>query len=262
MADQTIRFDDGAAYEKYMGVWSQLAGEFFLKWLAPGRSLRWVDIGCGNGAFTELIAQHCSPISIQGVDPSEGQLAYARTRSASRIAEFRKGDALALPFREDEFDVAVMALVLVFVPDPARGLAEMCRVVRPGGTVAAYMWDMVGGGFPLDPIIEEMRAMGFAPQRPPRMDASSLATMETLWRQAGLETVESRSITVSRTFSDFDSLWITNTAAASLASTIANLSGTDLDALRDRLRSRLPPDEHGRIMYQARANAVKGRVPI
>jgi hypothetical protein len=124
------------------------------------------------------------------------------------------------------------------------------------------MWDMLGGGFPLDPNIEEMRAMGYAPPRPQRMDASSLATMETLWRQAGLETVESRSITVSRTFADFDSFWTVNTAAASLASVVASMPDSDLGVLRDRLRLRLPSDVNGRITYEARANAIKGRVSL
>ena len=148
MAEQTIRFDDGAAYEQMMGIWSRSAGEIFLDWLAPPSGLRWIDVGCGNGAFTELLVERCAPAEVQGIDPSEGQLAFARTRPASRVAEFRQGDAMALPFPADRFDAAVMALVLVFVPDPAKGVAEMVRVVSPGGIVAAYMWDMLGAAFP------------------------------------------------------------------------------------------------------------------
>ena len=160
MVEQKIRFDDGAAYEQMMGIWSRFAGEIFLDWLAPPSGLRWIDVGCGNGAFTQLLVERCAPAEVQGIDPSEGQLAFARTRSTSRVAEFRQGDAMALPFPADRFDAAVMALVLIFVPDPAKGIAEMARVVRPGGTVATYMWDMLGGGFPIDPILVEMRAMG------------------------------------------------------------------------------------------------------
>ena len=129
-----IRFDDGAAYERYMGKWSQLAGETFLDWLAPESGLRWLDVGCGNGAFTEMIVERCAPVSVHGIDPSEAQLAFARTRPASRVAQFRQGDAMALPFPDDTFDAAVMPLVIFFVPDPARGVAEMARVVCPGGT--------------------------------------------------------------------------------------------------------------------------------
>ena len=186
MVEQKIRFDDGAAYEQMMGIWSRFAGEIFLDWLAPPSGLRWIDIGCGTGAFTELLVERCAPVEVQGIDPSEGQLAFARTRPASRVAEFRQGDAMALPFPADRFDAAVMALVLVFVPEPAKGIEEMVRVVRPGGTVATYMWDMLGGGFPLDPILVEMRAMGLTPPRPPRMEASRMEMLHDLWTGAGI----------------------------------------------------------------------------
>jgi len=160
MTEPQIRFDDGAAYERIMGIWSQLAGEQFLDWLAPAGSLRWIDVGCGNGAFTELIVQRCAPAGVEGVDPSQEQLAFARTRPASRIAKFTQGDAMALPFADKSFDVAVMALVIFFVPNPAKGIAEMVRAVRAGGSVAAYAWDMYGGGFPWDSVQSELRALG------------------------------------------------------------------------------------------------------
>src|SRR6516165_4230024 len=140
MAESQIRFEDGAAYERAMGNWSRRAGSTFLDWLAVPPGLKWVDIGCGNGAFTELIVERCAPAEVQGIDPSEGQLAFAHTRSAARVAKFGRGDATSLPFPADTFDVATMALVISFVPDPIKGVAEMVRVVRPGGTVAAYVW--------------------------------------------------------------------------------------------------------------------------
>jgi len=98
MTNNTIRFDDGSAYEQYMGKWSRLAGEIFLNWLPPETGLRWLDVGCGNEAFTEMLVERCAPVLVQRIDPSEAQLAYARTRSPSRIAQFRAGDAMALPF--------------------------------------------------------------------------------------------------------------------------------------------------------------------
>src|SRR5262245_59313384 len=170
MAQETIQFNDGAAYEQMMGIWSRSAGQIFLDWLAPPKGLRWIDVGCGNGAFTELLVERCAPSEVQGIDPSEGQLAYARTRPGARMAEFRQGDAMALPFPDDRFAAAVMALVLVFGPQPAKGVAEMARVVMPGGTVTAYMWDMDGGGFPLRSPLEEVRAMGLPAPRPPQME--------------------------------------------------------------------------------------------
>ena len=93
MAGGQIRFEDGAAYERMMGTWSRLAGAIFLDWLAPRSGLRWIDVGCGNGAFTELLVERCAPTEVQGIDPSEAQLAFARSRPAARIAEFRQGDA-------------------------------------------------------------------------------------------------------------------------------------------------------------------------
>ena len=95
-----------------------------------------------------MLVECCAPISVQGIDPSEAQLAFARTRPASRVAQFRQGDAMTQPFPDDIFDVAVMPLVIFFVPNPEKGVAETVRVVRPGGTVTAYPWDMYGGGFP------------------------------------------------------------------------------------------------------------------
>src|SRR5437016_14243467 len=93
MAEQQIRFVDGAAYERMMGTWSRLAGEIFIDWLAPRSGLRWIDVGCGNGAFTQLIVDRCWPAEVQGIDPSEAQLAFARARPAARVAQFGPGEA-------------------------------------------------------------------------------------------------------------------------------------------------------------------------
>jgi SAM-dependent methyltransferase len=223
--------------------------------------LRWIDIGCGNGAFTELVVDRCAPAEVHGVDPSEAQLAFARTRPAARLAQFQKGDAMALPFPEHRFDVAVMALVIFFVPDPAKGIAEMVRVLHPGGTAAAYAWDMLGGGFPGDPIQTEMRAMGFNPPLPPSAGASRIDALRQLWTGAGLDAVETREITVQRTFADFDDFWAICLLGGSIGPTIAAMTPQDSEQLKARVRERLPPDAAGRITFPSRANAVKGRVP-
>jgi SAM-dependent methyltransferase len=260
LTDQ-IRFNDGAAYERYMGKWSLLAGETFLDWLAPKSGLRWLDVGCGNGAFTEILVERCAPVSVQGIDPSEEQLAYARTRSLSRVAQFHQGDAMALPFPDDKFDAVVMPLVIFFVPDPARGVAEMARVVCPGGIVTAYAWDMVGGGFPYEALQAEMRGLGVAVPVPPSPDASRIDAMRDLWTGAGLVRVETREITVQRTFDDFDDYWATVLGGPSVGPQLAAMASADLALLKARMRARLPADTNGRITYSARANAVKGRVP-
>jgi ubiquinone/menaquinone biosynthesis C-methylase UbiE len=256
-----IRFDDGAAYERIMGAWSRLVGEIFLDWIAPRPGLRWVDVGCGNGAFTELLVERFAPAEVQGIDPSEGQLKYAQARPATRLAEFRQGDAMALPFPAHKFDAAVMALVIFFVPDPAKGVAEMVRVVSPGGTVAAYAWDMAGGGFPRQPIQTELLAMGFPPVRFPSFDASKMDNLQNLWRDAGLDNVETRKIEVQRTFADFDDFWATAMLGSTIGPTVAAMTSSDREQLKTRVRARLPANGTGHITYGAWANAVKGRVP-
>jgi SAM-dependent methyltransferase len=258
MGTHEIRFTDGAAYERYMGVWSRLAGETFLDWLAPKPGLRWLDVGCGNGAFTEMLADRCAPASIDGVDPSEEQLAFARTRPALLSARFRKGDAMALPFAEEAFDAAVMPLVIFFVPVPAQGVAEMARVVGPGGSVSAYGWDMVGGGFPYHALQAEVRGMGIEVPSEPSREASRIEVMRELWTGAGLKAVETREITVQRTFADFEDYWTTILGSPSLGSKLAAMGPGDIALLKERMRARLPADASGRITYSARANAVKG----
>jgi SAM-dependent methyltransferase len=260
MNDSQIRFDDGAAYEEFMGTWSRLAGEVFLPWLAPPTGRRWVDVGCGNGAFTEMLATRCAPSSLQGIDPSPEQIAYARARLDGAVARFDVGDAQALPYVDGAFDAAVMALVIFFVPDPTRGVAEMARVVRPGGSVSAYAWDILGGGFPFAVLQEEMAALGVPPLWPPSVEASRLDALRTLWRDAGLVEVETRVITVRREFDDLETFWRIAQSGPRLAPRLAAMPAADVATLRTRLRERLAPDARGRITCEARANAIKGVV--
>lgn len=262
MAEAKFRFEDGAAYERYMGDWSRRAGIIFLDWLAEPSGLKWIDVGCGNGAFTELLVEKCSPTEVRGIDPSESQLDFARKRPAARLAKFDSGDAMALPYPARTFDAAIMALVIFFVPDPAKGVAEMVRVVRPGGMVAAYAWDILGGYFTLEPIRIELRAMGLKPLDPPSVEASRMETMCDLWTKAGLAAVETREISVQRTFANFEEFWtITLNGSPGMRPTLAAMSPDDLELLKTRVRARLPGDTAGRITYGSRANAVKGRVP-
>jgi 2-polyprenyl-3-methyl-5-hydroxy-6-metoxy-1,4-benzoquinol methylase len=82
-------FTDGEAYERRMGRWSRMVGEAFLEWLAIPKGLRWLDVGCGNHAFTEVLIARCGPAAVSAIDPSEGMLNYARMRPGAKLAEFR-----------------------------------------------------------------------------------------------------------------------------------------------------------------------------
>lgn len=256
-----LRFDDAAAYEAMMGVWSRLAGETFLDWLAPPRDRDWLDIGCGNGAFTELVVDRCAPRGVTGIDLSEAQIAYALRRLAARLAEFRTGDAQALAIPDGAFDMAVMALVIFFLPDPGRGAAEMRRVLRPGGMAAAYVWDVGAGASPIDPIRKVMRQIGLAPVSPPSTQAAEADRLAALWRTTGFAQVETRTITVSRSFDSFEAFWEITLAGSILGPQVAALQEADRERLKAGVRSALPGDAAGRITYTATANAVKGSLP-
>jgi SAM-dependent methyltransferase len=166
---------------------------------------------------------------------------------------------MALPFESQLFDAAVMALVIFFVANPAKGAAEMARVVRSGGLVAAYAWDVLGGGFPFHPIWEETRAAGVAPQLPPNPSAGDLAALRDLWTAAGLEAVETREIVVERTFPSFEDYWATSTITGGVRLPLDGMSVADRSKLKAQVRVRLPADSMGRVTWRARAHAVKGR---
>jgi SAM-dependent methyltransferase len=261
MSDREIRFDDGDAYERFMGRWSRLVGEDFLDWLTPAAGLGWLDVGCGNGAFTELLFDRVAPCHVAGIDPSAGQLAFAEARLRGRPVTLGQGSATHLPFEACAFDAAVMALVIFFVPEPERGVAEMARVTRAGGSVSAYAWDVPGGGFPSEPMSDALRAFGREPQRPPRADASTLAAMHGLWTGAGLADVETRTFAVERDFADFEAWWSSIRGAPSLGAWLDALAPADLTRLQDLARERLPIGPDGRIRLGARANAVRGVKP-
>ena len=137
-------WQSGPALERYVGRWSRLVGREFLRWLDVRPGSRWVDVGCGTGALTETILQTAEPSHVTGVDRSEGFIAFVREQVRDERAQFKVGDAQQLPLETATCDAAVSGLVLNFVPRPTEAMAEMVRVVRPGGTVAGYVWDYAG----------------------------------------------------------------------------------------------------------------------
>ena len=260
MSDRQIRFDDGAGYEQMMGKWSRIAGEVFLDWVRPARGLKWVDVGCGNGAFTELLVDRCAPQSVRGIDVSEAQLAYARTRHTAGVAAFQLASAMELPFDDDSTDAAVMALVLFFVPEPVVGLAEMVRVVRPGGLVTAYAWDIEGGGLPMEKVFSSMREHGLSPTLPPSVSAANIDAMRALWKGAGLQQVDTSQIRIRRRFADFEEFWQACLLGGGTRSALENLPEVELRAIKESSRAKACGQGSDGLWVDAWANAVKGVV--
>ncbi|HEX4345017.1 MAG TPA: methyltransferase domain-containing protein [Solirubrobacteraceae bacterium] len=254
------------AYERYIGRWSEPVGAAFLDWLALPAGLRWLDVGCGTGALSRGIARAASPALVHGIDSSAAfvGLAAASTGEAERT-RFTTGDALDLPVGDGAFDVAVSGLVLNFLGDHGRAVAELRRSVRPGGTVAVYVWDYADGmqlirrfwdaAVALDPAaaaLDEGR----------RFPICAPDALAALFAGGGLAQVETRPIVTPTVFSDLDDLWEPFLGAQGPAPAyVAGLAEPDRARLRERLRSSLPVAADGSIALSARAFAVRGVRP-
>ena len=260
-------FDIGEAYEPYVGRWSRVVAREFLAWLAvpPGR--RWLDVGCGTGALSGTILELAEPSSVVGVDPSAGFVAYARGRVANPRANFEVGDARALPVANAHFDVVVSGLVLNFVPanEHATALAEMRRAARPGGTVAAYVWDYAGEMQLMRrfwDVAADLDPAAAALDEGRRFSICSPDALTALFRDGGLDRVEVRAVDIPTVFRDFDDYWLPFLGGQGSAPSYVTTLGEDhRTALRDRVRSRLPIAPDGSISLVARAWAVRGAAP-
>lgn len=252
----------GAAYEPYVGRWSRLVAREFLSWLAvpPGR--RWLDVGCGTGALSSLVLAMASPSQMDSMDRSEGYVVYARGHVRDPRVRFEVADAQALPSPDASYDAVVSGLVLNFVPEPPRAVAEMRRVGRSGGVVAAYVWDYAGkmelmrrfwdAAVALDPAAREL-------DEGRRFSLCQPEPLAALFAGGGLEKVETRAIDVPTVFRDFDDYWSPFLGGQGPAPGYAmSLPEARRAALRERLRSALPAQPDGSIRLVARAWAVRG----
>lgn len=261
MAHDTY-FTDGAAYERRLGRWTRVAGAIFLDWLAPPSGARWLDVGCGTGVFTELLLDTCAPATVVAVDPAAAQIEYALGKPLAACVDFRVADAQKLPFPDDTFDVVASALVINFIPDRPRGLAEMRRVGRPGCLIAGYVWDFVAERTPTSPVRLGLRQIGAKLPLVSGMEDSRLEALDALFTGAGLKDIATTTIDVTVTIPDFDDFWRGQAATYSpTGKVIASLSESDRKKLIEVVRARLPTASDGSITYTARANAVKARVP-
>jgi len=255
-------WENAESLERYVGRWSRLVAREFVAWLQVPPGSRWLDVGCGSGALTETVLAEAGPESIEGVDTSEAFVAYAASRVTDPRASFAVADAQALDRPDAAYDAVASSLVLNFLPDPARGAAEMRRVVRPGGVVAGYVWDYAGemqlmrrfwdAAAELDPAAADL-------DEGRRMAGCNPADLEALFSGAGLEEVETRAIDVPTVFADFDDYWSPFEGGQGPApGYCVSLPPDRRAALRERLRETLPAAPDGSISLVARAWAVRG----
>jgi ubiquinone/menaquinone biosynthesis C-methylase UbiE len=254
----------GEGYESFVGRLSRLVAPLFIDWLAVAPGARWLDIGSGTGALTEAVLARCGPERVVGVEPSEAFRQYAQIHVPDPRVSFFAGDAQALPVEDGEFDAVVAALVLNFVPDQPGAMAEMRRAARPGGTVAAYVWDYAGGMPMLTTVWDA--AVALDPSVAPLHEATRFASnqpdpLRVLFVEAGLGDVAVEGIVVPVVFGGFDAYWAPFLAGTGPAPAyVATLDDERRAALRDAVRARLPIADDGSISLTARAWAVRGTV--
>jgi SAM-dependent methyltransferase len=265
--EPTTYWAHGDAYERYMGRWSRRIAEPFVVGLGAPQGLRWLDVGCGTGALAGAVLDLAAPDSLIGVDSAEGFLETARERFAGRGAavEFVRGDAGALPLEDDSVDAAVSGLVLNFVPSPDAAVAEMARVVRPGGTVAAYVWDYAAGmplmtifwdaAVALDPDAEALDQSARFTRWEPGFMRSLLADTAGI----AAPSVETGRVEFDAVFADFDDYWAPFLGGQGPAPAYAmSLDEPARAELRERVRAELPVAADGSITLRLRAWTVRG----
>ena len=252
----------GDLYEPYVGRWSRLVAQEFLTWLDRPMDGHWLDVGCGTGALSQTILNICNPQVVKGIDRSEGFVAYARSKVNDPRVTFEVGDAQSLPVDSNHYDSAISGLVLNFVPEPAKMISEMARIVNGDGVVAVYVWDYADkmqlmrhfwdAAIALDPAVADL-------DESPRFPICNPNALRELFLSSGLNQVETRAIDVDTHFKDFDDYWNPFLGGQGPAPTYAmSLSEEKRVQLRERIRAGLPFAADGSIPLIARAWAVKG----
>lgn len=260
------KWTSGPGYDGWMGRWSQLLAEEFLTWIDIPSGFRWLDVCCGTGILTQAMAKRCAPLSVRGIDASSTQIAFAQEHRASAAnVSFEVGDAMALPFAPGSFDVAACGLGLNFIPEPARALREFQRVLRPSGTIAAYVWDYQQGARFVrefwDAALQfDPRALEFDQGR--RFPVCTRDGLQQLFESAKLAKIEVRALDIETRFANFDDYWQPFlTAQGSAPHYLETCSPSVCAAIRERLKESLPSDATGAISLPARAWAIRAQCP-
>jgi len=260
---RTGKWTSGAAYDQWMGRWSRLLAHEFLNWLSLPSDLRWLDVCCGSGVLTEAIVDRCAPARVAGIDASPQQIEFARAHRLRAAVSFETGDAMALPFTDSSFDVAVCGLGLNYVSEPERALQEMSRVTIPGGVIAVYVWDYAEGARFLRQFWDAAAAVdreALAYDQGGRFPLCNHEALRKLFEDACMKQVKVRALDVITRFTSFDDYWQPFlTGQGSAPSYLATRDELTRSAIRERLRDSLTTDLEGAIELPARAWAVSGR---
>jgi len=257
-------WDSGHAYDQFIGRWSRKVATEFLRWLALPRGLAWADVGCGTGALVSTILTACEPSSIYGIDSSESFVSQARQRIRDPRARFETGDATQLPWDSAVRDVTVSGLVLNFVHDHQSMTREMARVTRPGGRIAAYVWDYAGGMQMIRNFWDAVIAVSPNDARLDQAERFPLCQpgpLQTLFEGMQLKSVTVRAIDIPTVFQNFDDYWTPFLGKTGAAPTyLASVGDEVRERIRLHLQARLAAPRDGPIKLTARAWAVQGTV--
>jgi SAM-dependent methyltransferase len=258
-------FSRAAGYERYMGRWSRLLVPGYLDFAGVRDGQRILDVGTGTGAVALAIEARTRSAEIVGIDPSEAFLAAARKNAASSRVRFEVGDAQALRFPDASFDQTLSLLVLNFVKDPSKAIAEMRRVTRPGGTASACVWDYNEGMQMARFFWDEAVALdpSMAPKDQRNMKFARQGELGDAWRKAGLKGVEEHALVIDQPYSNFNDYWLPFLEGAGAAGAfVASLAPERRQELESRLRKRMLGDRpDGPFSLKGRAWCVRGEAP-
>ena len=246
-----------------MGRWSRRLAPLLIGFAGLSDGDRVLDVGCGTGSMTFALRHLADIAAATGIDISQGYIEYARSRNTDRRIAFERADACALPFPDRSFDRAFSLLVLQFVPDSARAVAEMRRVVRPGGTVAAAVWDDFGGLPHMRMLFDIASVLDRSIKRPYFRPLSAPGEMASLWQAAGFSGVEQTSLLIRMEFASFDDYWSPfTTGEGPPGQLLASLTEAARTTLQDHVRhAYLAGEPDGPRSFAAVAWACRGTVP-